>query len=521
MKLRLGKRRSGRDKRRLHPLVIAAMVILVVVFITYYAFNQGLPFTHKYTLYAVVNNSVNVRSDSPVRIAGIDIGSVESTSPAGRATKIAFSVKSSGLPIHRDATIRIRDRLFLEGGYYLELDPGSPSAPDLHDGDTIPESQTSTPVQFYNVLSTFDAATRASLENLLNTTNVAFNAKPGHPVSDSGAAGLKKAIPQLTPTLKDTALITRALRGTHEGDVETLLSSASQVTDTLARNSQELADLVTGLDQTSTALAASDGALGQSISGLDQTLQAAPPELSAIDHALPPVVALAQALDPSLKLAPPILDDVTGAVKELAAVVAPAERERLLTSLKATFQQFPSILSLLATAFPITKEITDCLRTHVTPILNQVVPDGSLTTGKPVWQDFVHFLPNVAGASASFDGNGPYTRVLASAGTNTLSLGSLGSQLGSLPVIGQLLGSAPPGGSSLSGVSPAWIGDLKPSAFRPDQPCTKQKLPSLAGATAAADLRATHSPASKPMTLPQLRRAIARRSAADRKAAAR
>jgi virulence factor Mce-like protein len=513
----LSRKRKRRRKPRVHPLVIAALVIFVTAFITFYAFNEGLPFTHKYTLYALVNNSVNLRQDSPVRIAGIDVGAVEGTSPAGRATKVAFTVQNSGLPIHRDATIRVRDRLFLEGGYYLELDPGSPSAPDLHDGDMIPEAQTSTPVQFYNVLSTFDAATRRSLENSLQTFNQGFNAQPGHPVSDSGAAGLKGAIPQLTPTLKDAALVTRALRGTHPGDVETLLSSGSQVTSTLANNSRQLADLVTGLNRTTAALVASDGALAQSISGLDRTLQVAPPALSAIDHALPPVVKLTTALDPSLKLAPPLLDDVTGAVRELARIVAPAERRRLLTTLKATFQQFPSILTDLGAAFPITKQITDCLRTHVTPLLSQVVPDGSLTSGRPVWQDFVHFLPNVAGASGSYDANGPYTRVLAAAGTNTLS--GTGSLLGSLPIIGKLVGTAPPGGSSLQGVSPVWIGDLKPSAFRPDQSCSKQKLPSLGDANAAADLRATHSPATEPMTLPQLRRATAARAAAERKAA--
>ena len=502
-------KRKGRHKRRLHPLVISAIVIFATAFVTFYAFNQGLPFTHSYTLYTHVNNSVNVRSGSPVRIAGIDVGTVDGVSPAGRATKIAFTVKSNGLPIHRDATIRIRDRLFLEGGYYLQLDPGSPSAAALQDGVTIPESQTSAPVQFYTVLSTFDAATRASLRNSLTTFNEGFGARPRHPLSDSGAGGLKAAIPQLTPTLEDTALITRALRGTHEGDVDTLLSSASQVTSTLARTSRQLADLVTGLNRTASALAASDGALGRSISGLDQTLQAAPPALSAIDHALPPVTDLATALDPSLKLAPPLLEEVTGAVRELATIVAPAERQRLLTSLKATFQQFPTILTELGTAFPITKQITDCLRTHVTPVLNQVVPDGSLTTGKPVWQDFVHFLPGVAGASGGFDANGPYTRVLASAGTNTLS--GAGSLLGSLPIIGKLVGTAPPGGSSLSGASPAWVGDLKPSDFRPDQPCTQQKLPSLASPQASADLRATHSSRSKPMTVPTLRSATARK----------
>lgn len=515
----LRKRRKGRHRRRLHPLVIAAMVIFATAFITFYAFNQGLPFSHSYTLHTFVGNSVNVRSGSPVRIAGIDVGSVEGTSAAGRATEITFTVKRNGLPIHRDATIRIRDRLFLEGGYYLQLDPGSPSAPALHDGDTIPESQTSTPVQFYTVLSTFDSATRANLKSALSTFNQGFGAQPGHPPSDSGAGGLKAAIPQLTPTLKDTALITRALRGTHEGDVHTLLTSASQVTSTLARNSQQLANLVTGLNRTSSALAASDGALGQSISGLDQTLQVAPPALSAIDHALPPLTNLATALDPSLKLAPPLLDNLVSAVRQLATIVAPGERRRLLTSLRATFQQFPSVLSELARAFPITRQITECLRTHLTPILNQVVPDGSLTTGKPVWQDFVHFLPGVAGASGGFDANGPYTRVLASAGTNTLS--GAGSLLGSLPIIGKLVGTAPPGGSSLSGASPAWVGDLKPSDFRPDQPCTKQKLPTLASPRVSADLRAARTPAAKPMTVRQVRAAMARSTAANHKAGTR
>ncbi len=158
-------------------------MILATAFITVYAFNQGIPFVHKFTLYAVVNNSVNVRADSPVRIAGIDVGSVEGVSPDGRASKIAFTLDDSGQPIHTDATIRIRDRLFLEGGYYLELDPGSPSAPILHDGGTIPESDTSSPVQFYNVLSTFDSATRQSLENLVGTLDQGFGQPAGKPLS--------------------------------------------------------------------------------------------------------------------------------------------------------------------------------------------------------------------------------------------------------------------------------------------------------------------------------------------------
>lgn len=66
----------------------------------------------------MVNNSVNVRQDSPVRIAGIDVGVVSGVSPAGNASRISFTVDDNGLPLHSDATVRIRTRLFLEGGYY-------------------------------------------------------------------------------------------------------------------------------------------------------------------------------------------------------------------------------------------------------------------------------------------------------------------------------------------------------------------------------------------------------------------
>ena len=189
------------------------------------------------------------------------------------------------------------------------------------------------------------------------------------------------------------------------------------------------------------------------------------------------------ALDPSLKVTPPILNRIIGTVQQLAAVVAQPERGRLLRTLDATFVKFPTILKQLATAFPITKQVTDCLQTHVIPIFRAQVPDGSLSTGRPVWQDFAHFLPGVGGASGSFDANGPYTRVLAGAGTNSLTGGALGSS----PILGQLVGSAPPGGTSLLGARPAWVGDLTPQDFRPDIACATQKVPSLASPAAAGD----------------------------------
>jgi phospholipid/cholesterol/gamma-HCH transport system substrate-binding protein len=473
-------RRGGRRRRQLHPLVIALAVIAAVAAVTFYAFNLGLPFGHNFTLYARVSNSYNVRGGDPVRIDGVDVGAVQGVSAAGRASRIAFSLDRSALPIHRDATIRIRDRLFLEGSYYLQLDPGTPEAPTLPDGGTIALARTSGPVQLYQFLSQFTTATRRNLVGTVEGLAQGFGAARGQGLSQSGAAGLKALAPQLAPLFQDTAIVTRSLRGTEPFDLPRLLRSARNLTGTLAANSGQLVGLINGLDRTSTALASSDGALAHSIRGLDQTLVATPPALRAIDGALPAVDRLARALDPSLVKAPPILDHLTTIVNRLSGVLAPSERASLLTALRATFKQLPNILTNLAQAFPIGNQVTTCFITHIIPILVQKVPDGSLSSGNTVLQDFMHFLPGVAGASGSFDANGPYTRFLAGAGDNTLT-GSFG---------GGIVGTAPPGGGSIEGARPHWIGDLQPGDFRPDVPCATQKLPSLSTDTAASDLRA-------------------------------
>jgi hypothetical protein len=141
----------------------------------------------------------------------------------------------------------------------------------------------------------------------------------------------------------------------------------------------------------------------------------------------------------------------------------------------------------------------------VTPVLSTVVQDGSLSSGRPVWQDFVHALSNLASSGQNFDANGNWQRFLEGAGTNLLG------GLGSIPVVGQLTGTAPSGGGSIQGSRPAWVGDLAPNVFQPGVPCTSQTAPALRSNTAAPDVRAVGAaPAASPLSLQQLRRVIAR-----------
>ncbi len=485
--------RRARGKRNLHPLAAALLAIAVTVAVTYYAFNEGLPFVHGFRIHAVLQAGQSLRGNSPVRIAGVEVGTVDGVSRGPNHTALAtMDLSNSALPLHTDATIRVRPRLFLEGSSYVDLSPGSPNAPVLKQGATIPLSQTTIAVQAYQVLSTFDLPTRAALKGVVSSLSQAL----GH----GGANGLRQADPELAPALKDVAWVSQALGGTEPPDLPSFVSAAANVTATLARNRAQLADSVASLNTVAGTLAATGNALGQSIAGTDAVLRQAPADLGAIDRSLPPLTALARELRPVLKVAPPLIHGVSGAVSELATLVAPAERARLQTALRGVFVALPSLVQHLGGLFPVVKPVTDCVSTHLGPLLQEPVPDGSLSTGQPVWQEFAHALVGLSGASQNFDANGYTLRILIGAGVETLTA--------VLPGLGKVIGTLP-GGGTILGARPQWVGDLTPDAFHPEAPCVDQPLPNLGSSTVAPDFAAAGPSTPAKLTRGQLDNLIA------------
>ena len=89
-----------------------------------------------------------------MRVAGVEVGKVTGISDGpGHTTVLKLEIRKEGRPVHEVARLRIVPRLFLEGGFTVQLSPGTPSSPELDDGGTIPLPQTSQPVQFDEILS--------------------------------------------------------------------------------------------------------------------------------------------------------------------------------------------------------------------------------------------------------------------------------------------------------------------------------------------------------------------------------
>src|SRR6266480_1594559 len=118
------------------PFKAGVLALVVIAVFAYFGFTKSNPFSHPYELKAVVSNANNLLPHSPVRIAGVEVGKVtkvEALTSGNGAAEVTMELKDKALPIHKDATLKLRERIFLEGNLFVDLHPGSPSSPTLKD----------------------------------------------------------------------------------------------------------------------------------------------------------------------------------------------------------------------------------------------------------------------------------------------------------------------------------------------------------------------------------------------------
>jgi ABC-type transporter Mla subunit MlaD len=88
-----------------------------VVVASYFGFTKANPFANPYELQAVFDTVNNLKPRSPVRIAGVEVGKVtkvEAIESGDGAARVTMEIEDKGLPIHEDAELKIRPRIFLE-----------------------------------------------------------------------------------------------------------------------------------------------------------------------------------------------------------------------------------------------------------------------------------------------------------------------------------------------------------------------------------------------------------------------
>lgn len=447
-------------------LVIGSGVLLCCVAIAAFVY-LGNPFSGAgFRLDVVVSTANQVRAGAPVRIGGVDVGHVESVGPGSGATsRLRLVIDDHADRLHADATAAVLPRLVLEGNAYVALSMGTPAAPRMPDGGTIPLERSSVSVQLDQLLSEFDAPVRTSLKTTFS--ELAAGLGPKASGGGSGALALKRAARQLDASLSDVRRAARSLQGERSADLSRAVGSTGYTTEQLARDPAQLAHLVSNYRGVFSAFADNQARLRTTLRALDSFTQTAPARLAAIDRALPSVTRLARDLDPSLDRLPRTVFAADGAITQFDGLVAKPELPKLLTAVKPAATSLASAASRLRTTFAVVAPLGRCLERNLIPALNQVAPDGRLSSGEPVWKDLLHSLANFAGFSNTFDGNGIALR--------------LGTEMSEIGLTTQLEdGTKLYGAGQISGRRPLGLPrGYRDVPYRPDEPCDKQDLPDL------------------------------------------
>lgn len=472
------------ELNRSNPIRFAIVFLVVIAIAVYFGFTKAIPFKHGYRLNAQFASAINIKPKSPVRIAGVDVGKVTGIERAGQTGLVKMEIESKGLPIHSDATVKIRPRIFLEGNWFVELQPGSPSAKTLASGSTLPSTQTSDPVQLDQVLDALNTDTRKNLQEFLigygdaltRKPSAADNAEQDPEVRNVTAAeALNKTYRRAPAAERGGAVINQAIGGTEPHDLSKLVTSIGKVTAALNVHEQQLGELIGNFNTFFRIFATQSASLRHAIAVLPSSLHNIDAGLRELDAAFPSIRTFATDILPGVKNTPQTVAATLPWIEQVEASLSPNELGGVAKGLEAATPQLALLTSEQVPFQQQTELFNRCLSNVLFPAGNTKLQDGSSTSGVENYKEFWYSMTGVAGIGQTFDGNGTMGRFLVGSGGPTIKSAPAsveGSSLKGLSLLAHA--SLPP-----QGTRPAFPKAEPP--YKPLVPCYKQALPEFNG----------------------------------------
>lgn len=466
------------ELRHTNPVRAGIVFLVILLIAVYFGFTKHIPFKHGFRLKAVFGTAVNIHPSSPVRIAGVDVGKVISIQREGNAGLVNMEIESKGLPIHTDATLKIRPRIFLEGNWFVDMQPGSPSAPTVSSGYTVPITQTSDPVQLDQVLDALNSDTRANLQSLLQNYGEALTHKPDaaeNAAQDpdvyglNAAQALNKTYHRAPSALRDSAIVNQALGGTEAHDLSGLIAAVRKVTAALNVHEQQLSEWAPNFNAFVTPLAEQSANLSATVARLPGALINAGRAFTSLNASFAPTRAFADAALPGIEQEGPTIAAALPWIEQVQASLAPSELGGVATGLN---EAAPALAKLLSEQVPFlqqTDQFSQCLTKLFFPGANTKLQDGAATSGVEVYREFWSSLTGLAGIGQNFTGNGIAAQALVGNSGQVVRSGHtsiLGTGLQGLP----LLAHSP---QAPLGTRPAYPVTEPP--YRPLVPCYTQQ----------------------------------------------
>lgn len=394
---------------KLLTMVGFALSCFGILLFLWLSFGGPIPFQAKgYRFGVTFPETIQLAREADVRIAGVPVGKVKQIKPGDKGALVTIELDDRYAPRPLDTRAILRQKTLL-GETYVELTPGSESAPALEDGGTLTSRQVGSSVQLDEVLRSLDPKTRDSLAIWLQTQAVALNGR-GQDLSD--------AIGTLVPFSEDTNELLEILNS-QQAAVQRLVSNTAVVMAALNERNGQLTELVSSANTVFTTTGDNSEQLAEAFVALPTFERETRKTLVRLQR--------------FLERTDPLIDQLHPVARQLDPTLAATEQ--LAPQLDALFTNLDELIDVSRRGLPALRTIL----TNVQPLLGQLNP--TLTNLNPILEfvgpykrEITAFFANTTAATQASDiPGGSETREHYLRVTNPLNVDQLSAYPNRLP----------------------------------------------------------------------------------------
>jgi phospholipid/cholesterol/gamma-HCH transport system substrate-binding protein len=335
---------SELTRSRLAVIVVFALSCFGLLTFLWVSFGGSTPLAAKgYRADILFPEATQLAEQADVRVSGVPIGKVVDQRRDGDRTRATVEIQPRYAPLRSDARATLRQKTLL-GETYVEMTPGSRTAPLVPEGGTLDRGQVATTVELDEVLQAFDAPSRRNLQAWMQGWAGAV---------DGRAQDVNDAVGNLGPLLQDGGDVLATFDAQSRA-VQGLVRDAGTVLSTVGRRDAATRELITAGDEVLRTTAARRD-------DLQATVRALPPFLQSLGTAATSTRALTRDLLPAVRDLRPVARDLKPTLDGGAA---------LGDDLRGVSRDLGPVLTAARTGLPATTAILDAAG----PLLDRLAP---------------------------------------------------------------------------------------------------------------------------------------------------
>jgi virulence factor Mce-like protein len=299
-----------------------------------------------YEMQITFTDASQLNPNADVRIAGVNVGKVVAVRQSGLNSKATIDLDREYAPLRSDARAILRQKTLL-GETFVELSPGSRSAPVIPDGGTLASSQVLERQSLDRLLGTLDAPTRRHLQQMLTGGVAALGGR---------GDDLNEALGNLDPATESLQQIAAMLDRQH-GSLRSLVHDGGTVLATVADSRSQVDQLMRQGEAVFSTTASRNRALTATVAEL-------PGLIAQLNATMKRVDTTAGIATPTLRALRPVAGKAVPALRGLDAI-APQAAD--------LFQELQRLIPVARRALPATATLVNGL----TPFTDALYPTAA------------------------------------------------------------------------------------------------------------------------------------------------